>query len=107
MLQILVHRPIPCNGEDGKPVVLENQTDIKILKVKPEGIALWGTYPIYWDWKKRRYYEMYDENGKFFKRFSDSSRFAEPSLEQEINTNHITATPNEAFGTEEDDGFAF
>ena len=103
MLQILVHRPSACNGEDGKPVVLENQTNIKILKVKPEGIAIYGTYPIYWDWKKRRYYEMYDENGKFFKQYSNSARFQNKIQESQININNHKATPNEAFATEHQD----
>ena len=108
MLQVLVHRPIPCNGEGDEEVILENQTNIKILKVKPEGIAIYGTYPIFWDWKKKRYYEIYEENGSVFKKFSSSAKFETVINDQSININNFKITPDEAFGTaKDDDDFEF
>lgn len=66
MLMALVHRPLPnLNPETPEEYVAENQTDIHILKVKPEGIAKFGKYSIFYDWKSRRYYEHYEGSYDF------------------------------------------
>lgn len=76
MLQILVHRPMPNDDPSEGELVKDNQTDIKILKVKPDGIAKWGSYPIYYDYRSRRYYEEYEENGTIISQFADCTKFA-------------------------------
>lgn len=103
MLQILVHRPSPNDDPEAGPIVKENQTDIHILKVKPEGIAKWGTYPIYYDWKSRRYYEMYDDETGFKMQFARCTKFFGRRPDEKINVNLITATPQEAFNINIDD----
>ena len=113
MLQVLVHRPSPTvdahgvwlEGFDGSnEVIFENQTDIIILKVKPEGIALWGKYPIFRDWKSRRYYEKLPDGTPMF---ADCVRFKDVRPNERINIATITATPAQAFGGIEktDDGY--
>lgn len=103
MLQILVHRPSPNDDPEAGPIVKENQTDIHILKVKPEGIAKWGTYPIYYDWKSRRYYEMYDDETGFKMQFARCTKFFDRRPDEKFNVNQITATPQEAFNINTDD----
>lgn len=109
MLQVLVHRPIPNDDPDSGPIVADNQTNIHILKVKPEGIAKWGTYPIYYDWKSRRYYEWIDVPGLNPEaRFADCTKFYDRKPNQEHKIEDFRSTPSEAFGppkTEEYDGF--
>ncbi len=95
MLQVLVHRPEYNDGEDGNPVVLENQTNIHILKVKPEGIAKWGVYPIYYDWRSRRYYEE-TELGEF--QFADCTKFRDRRPNTKIEISNFKMTPEQAFG---------
>ena len=112
MLQVLVHRPIPNDDPEAGEIVKENQTNIHILKVKPEGIAKWGVYPIYYDWKSRRYYEMFeDENNRFKQQFASCTKFFDRRPDEEINIKTITASPQEAFNNEDyeqdDDGFPF
>lgn len=117
MLQILVHRPTPNDDSDVGPIVKENQTNIHILKVKPEGIAKWGVYDIYYDWKSRRYYEMFeDEEYKFKMQFASCTKFFERNPNDETDVKKITATPSEAFEPpkpkyyepeEDDDEFPF
>lgn len=61
MLQILVERAIPnLHPDDPADFVPENQTNVHVLKAKPEGVAKMGVYPIFWDWKTRRYYENFE-----------------------------------------------
>lgn len=93
LLQVLVHRPEANNGEDGGEVVLENQTDIHILKVKPEGIAKWGTYPIFYDWKSRRYYEYYNDKAQF----AQCTRFKDRFPHETTGIEDFRITPQEAF----------
>lgn len=113
MLQILVHRPTPNDDPEDGEIVKENQTNIHILKVKPEGIAKWGTYPIYYDWKSRRYYEMFeDENNQFKQQFASCTKFFNRTPNEEINIKTITASQQEAFNTQnyeqdDDDEFPF
>jgi len=102
MLQILVHRPEANEDPEAGPIIRENQTNIHILKVKPEGIAKWGVYDIYYDWKSRRYYEMYDDKVQFAK----CTKFFGRNPVNEININDFKITPNEAFRTDNED-FAF
>lgn len=98
-LQLLVERvtptPDPDNPYDYKP---ENQTNVIVLKAKPEGVASIGTYPIFYDWKKRRYYDEYQNEF----RYADCTRFANDNPYRE-NTNLITASPDEAFKINNDD----
>ncbi len=121
-LMLLVHRPIPTvdiNGRwlegfgEGDTVVKENQTDIHVLKVKPEGIAKFGKYPIFYDWKKRRYYEADDDEGVPYVSYADCTRFKNerPNF---TDVTKITASPEEAFGpanynskNDEDEEFPF
>ncbi|WP_238584534.1 hypothetical protein [Chryseobacterium sp. Leaf180] len=101
MLQILVHRPEPNDGSDGNPVVMENQTNIHILKVKPEGIAKWGVYDIYYDWRSRRYYENYFEDGKDFFRFAECVKFYDRRPNSsDVDVKQIRVTPDQAFQTQ-------
>lgn len=99
MLQILVHRPIPNDDPELGEIIKENQTNIHILKVKPDGIAKWGVYDIYYDWRRRRYYEMYDEDGKFIMQFAKCTKFKDQKPMQQDELKKITATPMEAFET--------
>lgn len=100
MLQVLVHRPEPSNGEDGKDVVLENQTNIHILKVKPEGIAKWGVYDIYFDWRSRRYYEIYVEDNTTKVAFANCTKFFDRRPNRDIDVTKFRFTPQQAFGDE-------
>ena len=105
MLQLLVDRPPTNDGEDGSEVVLENQTNIHVLKVKPEGVAKWGVYPIYYDWRRRRYYETYEEDNKIIIKYSNGTKFLKENPVNNIDTTKITATPQQAFyGKTEEDG---
>lgn len=106
-LMLLVHRPQPNDDPQAGEIVLENQTDIHVLKVKPEGIARFGKYPIFYDWRKRRYYEADDEEGVPFVSFADCTRFKD---DRPNETKLITATPQQAFAPinqEEDEDFPF
>ncbi|MFV0232800.1 hypothetical protein OBK30_07010 [Empedobacter falsenii] len=110
-LQLLVERPTPNEDQDlepGEERVTSNQSNIHVLKAKPEGIAKIGVYPIFYDWKSRRYYER-KENGQ--SQFSKGSKLESKEIyEQNYQTNiTITANPNDAFYTtaEEDDDFPF
>lgn len=114
MLQLLVSRPEPCDGEEGQRVVLENQTDIHVLKVKPEGIAKWGIYPIYYDWRRRRYYETYeDDDNKTIVKFSNKTKFIKERPNTLLDANNVRLTPQQAFDNprksieNEDDDFPF
>lgn len=100
MLQILVHRPEPNNDPDKGPIVKENQTNVHILKVKPEGIAKWGVYDIYFDWKSRRYYEDYIENESTKFAFANCTKFYDRSPVNNLNINSFRFSPQEAFGNE-------
>lgn len=104
MLQVLVHRPTPTVDEggrwidesDNKEVIFPNQTDIHILKIKPEGIAKWGKYEIFYDWRSRRYYEK-DELGEAM--FADCTKFYGRKPNVAINIEEIRPTPEQAFET--------
>lgn len=80
-LQILVHRPeaneSPDNPED---YVSENQSDIYVLKAKPEGIAFIGKYELFWDWKTKRYKETYNEQSLF----ADCVHFENKEVKEKI-----------------------
>lgn len=106
MLQILVHRPEPNVDENGRwlpghenesIVVRPNQTNVHILKVKPEGIAKWGIYPIYLDWKSRRYYEDYVENEMTKFAFANCTKFYDRNPVGNYNINSFRFSPQEAF----------
>ena len=98
MLQILVHRPEPSDGEDNTPVVLENQTNIHILKIKPEGVAKWGIYDLYYDWKSRRYYEMYVKGTEQIVAFADCTKFNDRRPNRDgFNVNNFRFTTEQAF----------
>lgn len=98
MLQLLVSRPEPCDGEGDQPVVLENQTNIHVLKVKPEGVAKWGVYPIYYDWRRRRYYETYDgEDGYSISKYSNNTKFSDKHPTKTIDVSKVVVTPQQAF----------
>jgi hypothetical protein len=59
---LLVYRPpFGMSGKDNKPYE-ENETHIKIQKIKPKGIGKLGSVSIFWDWKKNQYY--CDVNGQ-------------------------------------------
>lgn len=111
MLQILVHRPtatvdergVSLDGMESDNIVFPNQTDIKILKVKPEGIAMWGTYPLFRDWKSRRYYEKIDDENGYRESFADCVKFYDRKPNETITVSRITATPSQAFNTTTDD----
>lgn len=98
MLQLLVSRPEPCDGEEGKEVVLENQTNIHVLKVKPEGVAKWGVYPIYYDWRRRRYYETFeDEYNTTSVKYSNGTKFINERPNTMLNINNFRSNPQQAF----------
>ncbi|RKT01065.1 P-loop NTPase family protein [Chryseobacterium defluvii] len=116
MLQVLVHRPEPNNDPEKGPIIKENQTNIHILKVKPEGIAKWGIYPIYFDWKSRRYYEDYVENETTKFAFASCTKFYDRSPVNSLNINTFRFTPEQAFdngppkqqqGEDDEDDFPF
>lgn len=109
MLQLLVSRPEPCDGEGDQPVVLENQTNIHVLKVKPEGVAKWGVYPIYYDWRRRRYYETYDgEDGYSISKYSNNTKFSDKHPTKTIDVYKVVVTPQQAFDMPlNDDEFDF
>lgn len=100
MLQVLVHRPEPNNEPEKGPIVKENQTNIHILKVKPEGIAKWGIYDIYFDWKSRRYYEDYVENEMTKFVFANCTKFYDRSPVSTLDVSTLRFTPEQAFGNE-------
>ncbi len=53
---VLVYRaPICLKDSNGMPYA-ENETHIIIQKSKPKGIGKVGKAPVFWDWKKNRYY---------------------------------------------------
>lgn len=110
MLQVLVHRPEPNVDENGRwlpghenesIVVRPNQTNVHILKVKPEGIAKWGIYDIYYDWKSRRYYEDYLQNEMPVFAFADCTKFYDRNPVGSVNINQFRFTTEQAFGNEQ------
>ncbi|MDV3943641.1 hypothetical protein CMT69_01660 [Elizabethkingia anophelis] len=115
MLQVLVHRPEPTVDENGRwrdgfgnddPIIRPNQTNIHILKVKPEGVAKWGVYDIYYDWKSRRYYEMIiDEFGNTKKQFANCTKFfeREPNKLDSYELNNFKQSPQQAFNYDNND----
>lgn len=103
-LQILVERPEPnLNPDDPSDYVAENQTNVIVLKAKPEGVARLGIYPIFYDWKKRRYYEHHEGNIKY----ADKCYFKANTVNEINNTYIEPKTLNEAFKTNENDEFPF
>ena len=48
------------NKTTGLPFA-ENEAMVKILKSKPKGSGSLGFVYLYFDWKKNRYYEMYED----------------------------------------------
>ena len=118
MLMLLVHRPDPTVDENGKwldpdnteTVVRPNQTNVHVLKIKPEGMAKWGIYDIYYDWKRRRYYEMYDTENGCVTQFADCTKFNNERPNERL-INQIKVTPEEAFDygpeSEDDDDMPF
>lgn len=115
MLQVLVHRPEPTVDENGRyregfdnkdPVVHPNQTNLHILKIKPEGVAKWGVYDIYYDWKSRRYYEVFiDDNGNTKKQFANCTKFfeREPNKLDSYELNNFRQSPQQAFNYDNND----
>lgn len=97
MLQILVHRPAPNDDPEKGPIIKENQTNIHILKIKPEGVAKWGIYDIYYDWKSRRFYEYYIENERPVFAFADCTRFYSRNPVSNIDTTKLRFTTEQAF----------
>lgn len=96
-LMLLVHRPDPnINPETPEEYVAENQSDIYVLKAKPDGIAFRGVYDLYYDWKSRRYYEMYNGN----KSYAQHSMLADKEIIEDKTL--PTINPKSAFLTEED-----
>lgn len=94
LLQILVERAIPnLNPEDPSDYVPENQTNVHVLKAKPEGVAKIGVYPIFWDFKTRRYYEEFNRDMSF----ADCSKLSDKKPYQQKDINEFRATPNQAF----------
>lgn len=93
-IQILIERAIPnLTPEDPADFVPENQTNVVVLKAKPEGVAFIGTYPIFYDWKKRRFYENYNDK----KQFAYCTRFFSDEV-TEVNTKSVPlGTPEKAF----------
>lgn len=119
-MMVLVHRPIPNDKEEEGELVAFNQTNIKILKIKPDGMAKWGTYPIYFNFATRRYYENHlgsrqFSQGTFFynhkitdideisleKRLERKEKYNFPITQPLPNVTH-TATINEAFDDDDD-----
>lgn len=103
-LQLLVERPTP--NDDPQNQVLENQTNVHVLKAKPEGIARMGCYPIYYDWKSKRFYEIVDGVNQFPR----GSRLQNNIVD--VKSEVKPATLENAFGLEEfknidEDGFPF
>ncbi len=120
MLQVLVHRPYPNNDPEQGEIIAENQTDIHILKVKPEGIAKWGKYPIYYDWKSRRYYEWIEEDGTTpYPSFANCVKFVDrrpnedviktfrPTVEQAFDAPVTTPKKEEYDGFDDDNDMPF
>ena len=60
---IMIYRPPSfLTDENGKPYE-ENESHVYIQKSKPKGIGKLGIRPIFWDYKKNRYYS-YSESGQ-------------------------------------------
>lgn len=105
MLMILVERPSPnLQPETPDDFVPENQTNVCVLKAKPEGVAKMGVYPIFYDWKKRRYYEMINGDVSF----AECTRFSEEKPYKQDN-DLPTFSVNDAFDLKnnDDDPFPF
>ena len=68
-----------------------------------------GVYPIYYDWRRRRYYETYEEDNQIVIKYSNGTKFIKESPVNNIDTTKITATPQQAFygKTDEDDSMPF
>lgn len=108
-LQILVDRPVPnLEPETPEDYVPENQTDVIVLKAKPEGVAKIGTYPIFYNWKTRRFYDVVDG----VKQYAQGTRLGNDMVSEPSTTIVPTASLNDAFGDfkelkTEDDDFPF
>lgn len=111
-LQLLVERAIPnLTPDDSADFVPENQTNVIVLKAKPEGVANMGVYPIFYDWKKRRFYE--ELNGDTH--YADCTRFYgefTPEVKKEIPYATVedafeTSITSENFPKDERDEFPF
>lgn len=94
MLMLLVERP-PANEnpDDPSDYVATNQTNVIVLKAKPEGVAKMGVYPIFYDWKKRRYYEIHDGSV----RFADCTSFRDEIPNEEKQVSDFVMEPSQAF----------
>jgi len=104
-LQLLVYRPLPnLNPDENEDLIEENETHIYIQKAKPNGIGKVGKYKIYFDWKKKRYYEKTEKGDEY----PDCSIHFKERIKPIIKTNIIDVKPslNEAFG-ESDNDFPF
>lgn len=92
MLQLLVERATPNEQPDNPDdYVPANLTNVHVLKAKPEGIAKMDIYPIFYDWKSRRYYEFYNEAYVF----SDSSKIFKNNPQSKLPVPIVTT--KEAF----------
>lgn len=105
-MMVLVHRPTPNDDAELGPIVKENQTNMKILKIKPDGMAKWGTYPLYYDTKSRRYYEHYVENEQTVHSFADCVRFNHVNPVSEVKISDFKMSAQNAFiNTQKDNSF--
>lgn len=108
-LQLLVFRPLPNdNPDEGEEIVEENETHIYIQKAKPNGIGKVGKYKLYFDWKKKRYYEKTDVGNEY----PDCSlHFKERVIpEQTKDIRNIKPSLKDAFGEtdkNDNDNFPF
>lgn len=97
-LQILIHRPEPnTDPEHPEDYIAENQTDVWVLKAKPEGIAFMGRYELFWDWKTKRFYEMHEDKMLF----ADCVSFDKEKKEFDVKS--FKQNPNEVFQVEKND----
>lgn len=74
--------PVFINDPDGQPYP-ENIVLIDIEKAKPKGIGKKGMFPLYFDWKRNRYFEYNNDGNELYAfEHEDNKSFASPSMLQ-------------------------
>ena len=112
MVQLLVNRPSPTVGMNGEwivdpeedtPIIPINQTDIVVLKAKPNGIGTLGDFPLYYDKHSRRYFEKVSKDG--YNEEQMFAQFTKIQSRQPFKAKQVTEhrpTPQQAFKVDDD-----
>ena len=97
MLMIMLWRPPlgwqnPTNGEE---TILDNELIVKVAKSKPKGVSVNGVYKMYFDFKKKQYYQLVNDKQVYADRGHHNNR--EVSVQVPRESLSLNSRRNENF----------